>query len=189
MAQQLLWLVVLGNQEGSLRRGDGECRPLVGYWGETGTVEIPELLNLHSSQKADGHWSSCFVVQIVSMRAVVLTGYQRQRDVAPLLEDWPPPESEWRKAAGIHILAKGGAYQHGLLGFGGSCPMRSQWQTPSRLCRVYFTIRCKHFESFWGFFVFFAGCQAFLCNDNTWCPNSDVTPRLMRERGCNINQM
>ena len=61
------------------------------------------------------------MVQMVSMRTVVLTGYQRQRDVAPLLEE---SESERRKVAGIYTLAKGGAYQQGpLLRFGGPYPI------------------------------------------------------------------
>ena len=74
-------------------------------------MEIPELLYLHNSRKAEsfGHYRPCFVVQMVSIRAVVLTGYQRQTDVAALLEE--VRESERREAAGIYTLAKGAAYQ------------------------------------------------------------------------------
>ena len=57
---------------------------------------------------------------MVSLRAEVLTGCQRQTDAAPLLE---VRESERREASGICTLAKGAAYQQGpLLGFGGFMP-------------------------------------------------------------------
>ena len=46
------------------------------------------------------------------MRTVVLTGYQRQRDLAPLLEE--VRERERREAAGIYTLAKGVAHQQVL---------------------------------------------------------------------------
>ena len=75
-------------------------------------MDMPELLYVHSSQKVRelGHCRPCFVVQMLSMRAVILTGHQRQRDVVPLLE---VREVERREAAGIYTLAKRVAYQQG----------------------------------------------------------------------------
>ena len=98
-------VVVLGNEEGFFR-GAGELT-LRRKW-DSGDARVAVPLQFTEGREL-GHCRPCFAVQMFSIIAVVLTDY-RYRVVR---------ESERREAAGIHILAKGAAYQQGpLLVFG-----------------------------------------------------------------------
>ena len=61
---------------------------------DSGDVSVPQQF---TEGRELGHCRPCSVVQMVSMRAVLHTGHQRQREGAPLLEE--VRESERTEAA------------------------------------------------------------------------------------------